>query len=75
MMVTPSKIPWPGTYLDRLQAVMAELRKIGGPASLDFLVERFSGVTAEQIEATLTALILFGRVHKEAEGFSALEEG
>lgn len=68
------KIPWPGTYLGRLQAVALELRNFGAPASVDMLVERFSGVTPEQVEATLGALVLFGRVDKKGDLFLATEE-
>ncbi len=63
------KLPWPGTYLGRLQAVVDELRAIGEPASIAVLVERFSGVTPEQVEATLAALVLFGRVDKKGDLF------
>jgi len=69
-----SKIPWPATYLGRLQAVTAELRQMGASASVEILQDRFSGVTAEQIEATLAALVLFGRVDKKGEFFSVPEE-
>lgn len=68
------KISWPGTYLGRLQAVAVELRKIGEPASVDMLAERFSGVTPEQIESTLAALVLFGRVDKKGDLFLATGE-
>jgi len=68
------KTLWPATYLGRLQAVTAELRKMGTPASVDVLAERFSGVTTDQIEATLAALVLFGRVDKKGEFFSVPEE-
>ncbi|MEP6671664.1 MAG: hypothetical protein ABJF10_21050 [Chthoniobacter sp.] len=68
-----AKTPWPGTYLGRLQAVTVELRHIGAPASVEILLSRFSGVTAEQIEATLAALVLFGRVDKKGELFSAAD--
>ncbi|MEI9897686.1 MAG: hypothetical protein WDN28_28465 [Chthoniobacter sp.] len=40
------------------------MRSIGARASVEMLEERFSGVTAGQIEATLAALVLFGRVEK-----------
>lgn len=63
------KFPWPATYLGRLQAVVDELRDIGEPTSLDVLVERFSGVTSDQVEATLAALVLFGRVDKKDDLF------
>ncbi len=72
-MDVPSKIPWPATYLGRLQAVTAELRNIATPATVDILSERFSGVTADQVEATLAALVLFGRVDKKGEFFSVPE--
>jgi hypothetical protein len=74
-MEADSKIPWPATYLGRLQAVTAELRNIGTPASVEVLLQRFSGVTADQIEATLAALVLFGRVDKKGDLFSVAEEG
>lgn len=64
-----SKTPWPATYLGRLQAVTAELQDFGQPASVEMLVERFSGVTPEQVEATLAALVLFGRVDKKGDLF------
>jgi hypothetical protein len=64
------KIPWPETYLCRLQAVTAELRNIGAPTSVDALLQQFSGVTADQVEATLAALVLFGRVDKKGDLFS-----
>ncbi|WP_131989429.1 hypothetical protein [Chthoniobacter flavus] len=63
------KIPWPGTYLGRLQAVTLELRNCGAQASVEMLMERFSGVTPEQVEATLAALVLFGRVDKKGDLF------
>jgi hypothetical protein len=66
-----TKIPWPGTYLGRLQAVVLELRNFGTPTSVDKLVERFSGVTLEQMESTLAALVLFGRVDKKGDLFEA----
>jgi hypothetical protein len=65
-----NKIPWPATYLGRLQAITTELQGIGRPASVELLLERFSGVTAEQVEATLGALVLFGRVDKKGDLFS-----
>jgi hypothetical protein len=73
-MDAPSKTFWPGTYLGRLQAVTAELRKIGVPTSADSLMERFSGVTDEQIEATLEALVLFGKIDKKGHLFSVIGE-
>lgn len=69
-MTANFKTPWPATYLGRLQAVTAELHDLGQPASVDTLVERFSGVTAEQVEATLAALVLFGRVDKKGDLFA-----
>lgn len=73
-MAVNSKIPWPATYLGRLQAVTSELEAIGQPASVEMLLERFSGVTADQVEATLTALVLFGRVDKKNELFSVSKD-
>jgi hypothetical protein len=73
-MPNPSKSPWPTTYLGRLQAVTEELRKIGAPSSATALAERFAGVTSEEVESMLAALILFGRVEKVGEDFQALEE-
>jgi hypothetical protein len=70
-----SKTPWPATYLGRLQAVTAELNNIGAPASANILLDRFSGVTVDQIEAILAALVLFGRVEKNGDLFSVVEEG
>ncbi len=67
------KIQWPATYLGRLQAVTAELRAIGTPASVPTLTQRFSGATTVEVEATLAALVLFGRVQKSADLFSASE--
>lgn len=64
------KIPWPPTYLERLESVTAQLRRASGPATLEALVEQFSGVTPEQIEAVLTALMLFGRIEKKGRFFS-----
>ncbi|MDR3404312.1 MAG: hypothetical protein P4L99_17570 [Chthoniobacter sp.] len=69
-----TKIPWPATYLGRLQAVTVELRTMGAPASVEILLSRFSGVTADQVEATLAALVLFGRVDKKGEFFSVPKE-
>ena len=65
------KIPWPATYLARLQAVTMELGRIGAPASVADLAERFSGVTADQIEATLAALVLFGKIDKKEDQYFA----
>ena len=70
----PPKIPWPGTYLGRLQAVALELRNLGSPASVEMLANRFSGVTTEQVESTLAALVLFGRVDKKGDLFEATGE-
>ena len=72
-MEAHTKIPWPATYLGRLQAVTVELRNIGTSASVDLLVSRFSGVTEEQVEATLAALVLFGRVDKKGDLFTVTE--
>ena len=66
-----SKLPWPATYLGRLQAVTAELRRIGQPASVEDLTQKFTGVTADQIEATLAALVLFGRIDKKDDQYFA----
>ncbi|HSI15510.1 MAG TPA: hypothetical protein VK961_25925 [Chthoniobacter sp.] len=74
MAATP-KIPWPETYLGRLQAVMEELQSIGQPASVEMLVERFNGVTLEQVEGTLAALVLFGRIDKKGDHFSIAKDG
>jgi len=74
-METDSKIPWPATYLGRLQAVTEELRNIAAPVPVDILSQRFSGVTVEQIEAILAALVLFGRVDKKGDLFSISEAG
>jgi hypothetical protein len=73
-MAAHSKIPWPATYLERLEAVTAELRAIGAPTTADTVLERFSGVTAEQVEAILTALVLFGRIDKRGGRFSIAAE-
>ena len=64
------KTPWPPTYLGRLEAVIAQLRKMRGPARVEAVLEYFSGVTAEQVEATLGALVLFGRVEKKGKLFA-----
>jgi len=69
------RIEWPGTYLGRLQAVTNELRNIGAPASADTLVQRFQGVTTDEVEAILAALILFGRAEKKCGLFQVLGEG
>lgn len=74
MAVNP-KIPWPATYLERLQAVMTELQDLKQPASVEMILERFSGVTLEQVEGTLAALVLFGRVDKKVDGFSVARNG
>ena len=70
-----SKTPWPETYLGRLQAVTAELRVVASPSSVDVIALRFSGATTVEVEATLAALVLFGRVRKSGEYYSATEEG
>ena len=69
-MAANSKIPWPATYLGRLQAFTEELGQIGQPACAATLTERFKGVTQEQVEATLSALVLFGRVEQKGQLFS-----
>ena len=74
MPATP-KTPWPETYLGRLQAVMEELQNIGEPAVVETLLARFSGVTQEQVEGTLAALVLFGRVEKIGDLFSVAKDG
>lgn len=74
-MAANPKIPWPATYLERLQAVITELQDIGKPASVEMILERFSGVTQEQVEGTLAALVLFGRIDKKADGFSIAKNG
>jgi hypothetical protein len=56
-----------------LEAVTAELREIGDPASIETVAQRFSGVTAEQVEAILTALVLFGRIDKKCDLFAVPE--
>ncbi len=68
-----SEIPtnhWPSTYLGRLQAVTAELRNLGTPVSVEIVTQRFSGATTVEVEATLAALVLFGRVKKSGESYS-----
>ena len=69
-----SKIQWPATYLGRLQAVTSELRAIGAPVSVDALTHRFTGATTVEVEATLAALVLFGRVRKSGACYSATDE-
>ncbi len=68
-MASNSKTPWPTTYLGRLQAVTEELKRCGEPASIEMVQEQFSGVTNEQIEATLAALVLFGRVDRKGDRY------
>jgi hypothetical protein len=68
------KVPWPSTYLGRLQAVAAELGKMRAPKTVDKVLERFSGVTADQVEATLAALVLFGRVEKKGSDYSLVDQ-
>ncbi|HEY3897540.1 MAG TPA: hypothetical protein VGM54_02950 [Chthoniobacter sp.] len=68
------KSPWPTTYLGRLHAVTEELREIGAPTSVTTLAQRFAGVTTEEVESILAALVLFGRVEKVGENFEALDE-
>jgi hypothetical protein len=67
------KTPWPATYLGRLQAVTAELRVIEAPVPVEILLERFRGVTADQVEATLAALVLFGRIDKKGDLYSMVK--
>lgn len=74
-MAENSKIPWPATYLGRLQTVAAELGRMEGPASVAMVEARFSGVTTEQIEAILAALVLFGRIDKKGELFTVPKNG
>jgi hypothetical protein len=73
-MTEPSKIPWPITYLGRLQAVTEVLKSAGDPISADALHERFTGVTAGEVEAIMAALVLFGRAEKKGDLYTALEE-
>ncbi len=68
------QIPWPETYLDRLYAVTAELREFGGPMTPASVTERFTGVSTEQVEAILAALVLFGRAEKKGAGYQAIVE-
>lgn len=68
-MTANPKIPWPTTYLGRLEAVMSGLESVGQPASVEMVLERFSGVTLEQVEGTLAALVLFGRIDKKDDLF------
>jgi len=72
-MTANSKIPWPTTYLGRLQAVTGELNSFGRPVSVEMVVEQFSGATADQIEATLSALVLFGRAERKGDLYSVPE--
>lgn len=65
-----SKLPWPSTYLGRLQIVTSELRVIGVPTSAEVIQNRFVGVTDEQVEAILAALVLFGRIQKTGNLYS-----
>jgi hypothetical protein len=53
--------------------VTEELREIGTPTSASALAQRFAGVTTEEVESILAALILFGRVEKIGENFQALD--
>jgi hypothetical protein len=69
------KTPWPETYLGRLQAVTAELRGLGSPITVEAIAVRFSGATTVEVESTLAALVLFGRVRKVGVGYLAAEEG
>jgi hypothetical protein len=64
-----SKTPWPTTYLGRLQAVTTELQDIGSPTTASVVLERFSGVTVEQVESVLAALVLCGRAEKKGDRF------
>jgi len=68
------RIEWPTTYLGRLQAVTTALRNSTAPESADALAKRFEGVTTEQMEAILGALVLFGRVQKTSGLYEALGE-
>jgi len=68
------KTPWPATYLGRLEAVINELQSLGQPASVEMVLERFSGVTLEQVEGTLAALVLFGRIDKKDDLFSVAKD-
>jgi hypothetical protein len=70
LMESHLKIPWPNSYLGRLQAVTVELRNIGVPVAAEIIHGRFSGVTIEQVEATLAELVLFGQVEKKGYHFS-----
>ena len=70
-MTANSKIPWPPTYLGRLQAVIGELKRLDQPASVEMVAEQFSGVTNDQIEATLAALVLFGRAERKGNLYFA----
>ncbi len=74
-MAENPKIPWPATYLGRLQSVLTELEDLGQPASVEMILERFSGVTLEQVQETLAALVLFGRIDKKGDRFSAAKDG
>ena len=73
-MAAHPKIPWPATYLGRLQAIMTELESRGQPASVEMLLESFSGVTLDQVEGTLAALVLFGRIDKKGDLFSVAKD-
>ena len=73
-MTNYPKIPWPNTYLGRLHTVTMELRSAGGPTSVEILAQRFEGVVAEQVEAILAALVLFGRVEKKGEHYFVPEQ-
>ena len=74
-MTDISKTPWPETYLGRLQAVTAELQAVATPVTLEVLALRFSGSTTVEVEATLAALVLFGRAQKKGELYLVVEEG
>ncbi|HEY3841549.1 MAG TPA: hypothetical protein VGL72_33495 [Bryobacteraceae bacterium] len=73
-MTDHPKIPWPSTYLGRLHTVTVELRSSGTPTSVETLSQRFEGVVAEQVEAILAALVLFGRVEKKGQHYFVPEE-
>jgi len=73
-MAANSKTPWPATFLGRLQAVIDELSQIGEPTCATVLTERFRGVTQEQIENTLEALLLFGKVERKGALYTVPEE-
>lgn len=69
-----ARTPWPTTYLGRLQAVATEVNIIGAPASAGVVADRFTGVTVQQVEAILAALVLFGRLDKNDDLYSVVKE-